>query len=144
MSDCYIYHMCAKHMWLEVVNSGRGGDTSYYPPTYEQDGFIHATKDPSMLLSVANHFYTDSPLDEEWVVLCIDVDRLASPVTYEAPAPVGDKETRTFQKDADAVDVFPHIYGGINPSSVTKIMPMERDAQDGTFVRIQQQDCNLN
>lgn len=127
--------MCAKQMWLEVVNSA---DELYYPPTYEQDGFIHATKDPPMLLSVANHFYKDSPLDEEWVVLCIDVDRLTSPVTYEAPAPVGDKETTTFQKDADAVVVFPHIYGGINPSAVTKMMPMVRDTQDGTFVRIQQ------
>ncbi|KAI8105184.1 hypothetical protein M9435_000354 [Picochlorum sp. BPE23] len=135
MAD-YIYHMCAKRMWLEVVNSAV---EYYYPPTFEQDGFIHATKDPSMLLSVANHFYTDSPLDEEWVVLCIDVDRLTSPVTYEAPAPVGDKETKTFQKDiADAVVVFPHIYGGINPSAVTQIMPMERNREDGTFVRIQQ------
>lgn len=29
----------------------------YFPPTYEKDGFIHATKDPQLLLGIANHFY---------------------------------------------------------------------------------------
>ena len=35
-----------------------------------QDGFIHLTKEPSLLLTVANHFYKGVPGD--WLVLCID------------------------------------------------------------------------
>jgi Protein of unknown function (DUF952) len=31
----------------------------YYPPTYQQDGFIHLTKEAAVLLPVANHFYRD-------------------------------------------------------------------------------------
>ena len=35
-------------------NKARG--KTYYPPTYAEDGFTHATADPSKLLDVANHF----------------------------------------------------------------------------------------
>lgn len=29
----------------------------YFPAAYPKDGFIHATKDPLLLLTIANHFY---------------------------------------------------------------------------------------
>jgi uncharacterized protein (DUF952 family) len=38
----------------------QGCGEEYYPPTYKADGFIHATKDPVMLIGIANHFYKAS------------------------------------------------------------------------------------
>ncbi len=43
-----------------------------------QDGFIHLTKGPGLLLTVANHFYKDVPGD--WYVLGIDSSMLTSKV----------------------------------------------------------------
>jgi uncharacterized protein (DUF952 family) len=43
-----------------------------------QDGFIHLTADPSLLLEVANRFYTNSSGD--WEVLVIDPAKLSAEV----------------------------------------------------------------
>lgn len=51
-----IYHMCDETLFDEQMAS-KG---VYYPPTYDMDGFIHATADPKLLLDVANHFYKSS------------------------------------------------------------------------------------
>ena len=46
------------------------------PPTYEVDGFTHATADPSFLIGVANHFYkTTQP---EWICLGMSRASLAA------------------------------------------------------------------
>ena len=45
---------------------------------YEQDGFIHLTADPQLLVTVANHFYTSSQGD--WIVLVIDSSKLSAEV----------------------------------------------------------------
>ena len=55
---CVFLNICFLHV---------GGGT-YYPPTYEQDGFIHLTADPLKLLGVANHFYKSSIGDWTWWV----------------------------------------------------------------------------
>jgi Protein of unknown function (DUF952) len=47
--------------------------------TCVQDGFIHLTADPSLLLEVANRFYTKSQGD--WEVLVIDSARLTAEVS---------------------------------------------------------------
>ena len=52
-----LYHLVPKSSWHKLVSDG----AEYYPATYSQDGFIHLTKNPSLLLSVANHFYQDVP-----------------------------------------------------------------------------------
>lgn len=52
-----LYHLVPTATWQEVVTQ----KVDYFPPTYTQDGFIHLTKDPALLLSVANHFYKDVP-----------------------------------------------------------------------------------
>ena len=43
-----------------------------------QDGFIHLTADPNLLLEVANRFYTRSQGD--WEVLVIDPAKLTAEV----------------------------------------------------------------
>lgn len=44
----------------------------------QQDGFIHLTAEPDLLLEVANRFYCDSPGD--WEVLVLDPAKLTSEV----------------------------------------------------------------
>ena len=51
-----IYHCVQKPLWEECKASGK----TYYPPTYEADGFTHATADPAFLIGVLNHFYKDT------------------------------------------------------------------------------------
>ncbi|GFH23672.1 uncharacterized protein HaLaN_21320 [Haematococcus lacustris] len=95
-----MYHMTAKDLWESAVASQR----PYFPPTYEQDGFIHLTSDPALLLTVANHFYTSSP-HKDWVVLTLDPSRLTAKVVFEAAAPVG--ATPTFTTASDAAPANP-------------------------------------
>lgn len=45
-----IYHLAPLERWEEAGEE-------YFPATYDQDGFVHATKDPEMLMDIANHFY---------------------------------------------------------------------------------------
>ncbi|KAL4419496.1 hypothetical protein ABPG77_002282 [Micractinium sp. CCAP 211/92] len=58
---------------------------------YQQDGFIHLTADPALLLPVANHFYTSSRGD--WLVLVLDAGKLTAEVKFEPAAPVGDRSS---------------------------------------------------
>jgi uncharacterized protein (DUF952 family) len=50
-----VYHLVPKEEWTKCKSSMK----PYFPPTYGADGFIHLTKDPKLLLDVANHFYTN-------------------------------------------------------------------------------------
>ena len=53
-NDCgLLYHLVQGGLWSDAKASGG----PYTPPTYADDGFVHLTKDPGMLLDVANHFY---------------------------------------------------------------------------------------
>ncbi|CBJ31421.1 conserved unknown protein [Ectocarpus siliculosus] len=75
MGEKYIYHLVQGARWKDA-----GGD-GYLPPTYEADGFIHATKEAGLLLPVANHFYTDVP--GSFICLRIDTTVLKSEVRFE-------------------------------------------------------------
>ena len=125
----FVFHMVQATRWDRAVASGE----TYFPPTYEEDGFTHATSNPAKLLAVANHFYTDVPGD--WYCLQMTVDSLqASGVEtiFEGTAPVGD-----IQPDFEGADdeLFPHILGGISPEAVLKVYPIERSA-GGEFLRV--------
>mmetsp|Transcript_21609 Transcript_21609/g.50830 ORF Transcript_21609/g.50830 Transcript_21609/m.50830 type:complete len:215 (-) Transcript_21609:1370-2014(-) len=49
-----IYHMAQKSLWSQCSKR------AYFPPTFKQDGFTHATAIASTLIDTANHFYTDT------------------------------------------------------------------------------------
>lgn len=128
-SSQVIYHLVQHGLWEKASTSGQ----TYFPPTYDQDGFIHATANPSLLLNVANHFYQDVP--GEWLCLEMTVDGLNKTgvqVIFEATAPVGDKAA---DFDGTHDEKFPHIYGGIDPSVVVAEHPVIRDAE-GRFLSI--------
>lgn len=125
----WLFHLIQADLWQAAVD----GDTEYYPPTYDQDGFTHATANPELLLNVANHFYTEVP--GRWRCLRMTVDSLAAAgveTVFEGTAPVGDK-----QPDFEGTDdeLFPHVLGGIHPSAVLEVHEVER-AADGTFLRV--------
>ena len=72
-----IYHMCIRQDFEDQTINNQ----LYFPPTYQQDGFIHATSDPSLLLSIGTYFYKNDR--NEWICLEIDTNKLISPVKFE-------------------------------------------------------------
>ena len=120
-----VFHLIQENLWIKCKEDNK----AYVPPTYEQDGFIHATEDPSMLIDIGNHFYKLDP--SKYILLRIDPALLDVPIKYEAAAPVGDTEAHTAKPEV----LFPHIYGPLNIGSVTKEYAVNR-LDDGTFVSI--------
>lgn len=123
-----IYHICDKAMFQAQM----GTNAVYFPPTYQQDGFVHATRVPADLVVVGNHFYKSLPGD--WICLEIDPTYLGCRCIYETPAPVGQKESHV-KDPASAEPLFPHIYGGLPRLAVTKIFEVVRGEQ-GEFLGI--------
>jgi len=146
-----IYHMCDEQSYLNAIKDGG----LYYPPTYSQDGFIHATAEPTLLLDVGTYFYKD--VKGDWICLEMDPLKLGREGTviyegiyyyninyyydyhyyyYLAPAPVGNIEAYDHEKEQWNQPKFPHIYGGINKESVIKTYKIIR-SNDGTFLEIE-------
>jgi len=77
--------------------------------TLEQEGFIHACY-AHQVDGVLRRYYAD--VTEPMVLLRIDPDLLTVPVVRESPPGVD--------------ELFPHIYGSLDPAAVTRIAPLER------------------
>lgn len=125
----FVFHMVEAKRWDETIAAG----TVYYPPTYEADGFTHGTSNPEKLLTVANHFYTD--IAGDWYCLQMTVKSLRETgveTIYEPAAAVGNTASNN---EASSGELFPHIYGGIDPDAVINSYPITRDDQGG-FVSI--------
>jgi len=125
----HLFHLVQADLWWAAVD----GEVDYFPPTYDQDGFTHATANPDLLLNVANHFYKD--VAGEWLCLRMTVDSLkavGTEVVFEGTAPVGDKEADFSGTDDE---LFPHIKGGISRGAVLGIHSVSRNA-DGTFTSV--------
>lgn len=126
----YVFHLVQATLWDQNIAI----DGTYYPPTYEVDGFTHGTSNPQKLLNVANHFYPD--VQGHWYCLRMTVESLkASGVetVYEGTAPVGDIQP-DFEGAGD--ELFPHIHGGLKASAVLEAHKVNR-ADDGTFLSIE-------
>lgn len=113
-----LYHLVQTAHWNEAVQSQQ----PYFPHTYSQDGFIHLTAEPDLLLEVANRFYRDSPGD--WEVLVLDPAKLTSEVKFEPAAPVGDKAAQLSDERK-----WPHLYGTIDFAAVERRLPVRRDGE---------------
>ena len=124
-----IYHLALEADWHDTIRQQQ----TYYPPTYEQDGFTHGTADAKKLMEVANHFYTKS--EGDWLCLEMSEASLADSgvmIKYEPAAAVGNQEGTLVDSQAT---LFPHLYGGIHPKAVTTTYPVTRDDQ-GQFLAI--------
>lgn len=127
VNDCgLLYHLVQQGLWQECKAEGR----PYVPPTYEADGFIHLTKEPHLLLPVANHFYTGVP--GEFLVLELDSRLLKAKVVFEPAAPVGNTPAKSDQ----AAQLFPHLYGGLDLGSVVRELTVAR-GEGGAFTAIE-------
>jgi uncharacterized protein (DUF952 family) len=125
----YIFHLVQKELWEKTLADKK----TYYPPTYSQDEFTHATANPDFLLIIGNHFYKE--VKGDWLCLRMSVDTLkASGVKtiFEGTEPVGDKQPDFPGTDSE---LFPHILGGIEPSAVLQVHVVTR-ASDGTFLSV--------
>jgi len=125
----YVYHLVQARLWDPVAASGG----TYYPPSYDADGFTHATANPATLMKVANHFYRE--VDGKWYCLRMTQDSLAATgvqTLWEGAAPVGDVEPGL---EGSNGELFPHLLGGITPAAVLEVLPVER-TDDGGFLRV--------
>lgn len=125
----YIYHLVQKSMWDKALKK----NATYFPPTYDQDNFTHATANPDFLLTIGNHFYQD--VKGEWLCLRMSVESLAATgvqTIFEGTAPVGDKQADFEGTDSE---LFPHILGGIHPSAVLEAHVVSRN-KTGRFLAV--------
>lgn len=88
------------------------------PPTLDTEGFVHCSPDLMTTLAVANTRFTGSA--EPMIAVELDAVALSAPVRWEAPDPA--------PPDGVAADVlFPHVYGPLELSAVTRIHYARRD-----------------
>lgn len=106
-----ILHVMKKSTWEERKNKDFWGKRNI-----EAEGFIHCSQ-PEYFWRVAPNFKGGN---EEFVILCIDENKLSSKVLYED----GDGCGRS----------YPHVYGTINSSAVTAVLPFLRD-KDGKWIK---------
>ena len=126
----FVFHLVQATLWDQNITS----DGTYYPPTYEVDGFTHGTSNPQKLLNVANHFYPD--VQGDWYCLRMTVESLKTSgveTVYEGTAPVGDIQP-DFEGAGD--ELFPHVHGGLKASAVLEAHKVNR-AEDGSFLSIE-------
>ena len=100
-----ILHITTASEWAAAQEAGE-----YVAPSLEAEGYIHCSL-PTQVVNVANWFYRDIP---DLVLLCIDPNRLTSPLRWEPSA------------DSFAGD-FPHVYGPIAAAAVVDVVPWTRD-----------------
>ena len=127
----FVFHLVEATLWNENLKS----DGTYYPPTYEVDGFTQGTSNPKKLLNVANHFYLD--VKGQWYCLRMTVASLkASGVetTYEGTENQQGISTRISMGAYN--ELFPRIHGGLKASAVLEVHTVNR-APGGTFLSIE-------
>ena len=120
-STASIPTQCEQPRWEAAKASGE----AYFPPTFDEEGFTHATGVPSRLIETANHFYQDS--EAPWVCLRFSRTALRKQcgiiVRDERAMPVGSKAVGENWTDW----ICPHVVGGIPPLVVDAVFPMTRD-----------------
>ena len=108
-----IYHLAFRADWEAGLASGE-----YSAPSLADEGFIHASGDEAQMLRVAARLFAGRT---DLLVLDVDTDKLPddSPVIRE-PARSG--------------EIYPHVYGPINPDSVVRVRALVPDADNpGVF-----------
>ena len=127
----FVFHLVQATLWDQNIAC----DGTYYPPTYEVDGFTQGTSNPQKLLKVANHFYLD--VKGQWYCLRMTVESLKTSgveTTYEGAVNQSGVSTRISMGAYD--ELFPHIHGGLKASAVLEAHTVNR-APGGTFLSIE-------
>src|SRR4051794_4067883 len=95
-----IYKICSRDAWEAAVRAGvyRGS------PDDARDGFIHFSKAEQLKETLRKHFAGQVDL----VLLEVPPEALGAALRYE-PSRGG--------------DLFPHLYGELDPAIVTRVLP---------------------
>lgn len=122
MSD-FILHITPLDYFRQQEKSG-----TYVTESLTTEGFIHCTKEPEVMLGVANRFYKN--IKGDVAILVLDPKKIKAEVKYEPPAhPEPDPNSPNNKI------LFPHIYGALNLDAIVEVRVAER-AEDGTFLKI--------
>ena len=108
-----IYHLAFRSDWQAGLAAGQ-----YRAPSLADEGFIHASGDEAQMLRVAARLFSGR---DDLLALDVDTERLPedSPVIRE-PARSG--------------EIYPHVYGPINPGAVARVRALVPDAANpGAF-----------
>jgi uncharacterized protein (DUF952 family) len=114
-----IFHITSHKDWLAAQIGGE-----YRAASLATQGFIHCST-AEQVVPVANTiFWGQSGL----ILLCIDVEKLVSPVVFEPPV-----NPQTGQPEPGSLALFPHVYGPINTNAVLRVLDFPPQA-DGSFM----------
>jgi uncharacterized protein (DUF952 family) len=104
-----IYHLVVGAAW-----DTRDPGAPYAPASLASEGFVHAST-IEQVVATAHRYYDE---EQDLRVLCIDEDALTVPVRYEPPSgpPRAGRE------------LYPHVYGPIEPRAIVRVIRLERDA----------------
>ncbi|MEA2639123.1 MAG: hypothetical protein QOF51_517 [Chloroflexota bacterium] len=103
-----ILHIATRAAWEEGLRAG-----AYRADSLDSEGFMHCSLPAQVVPSAERHY----PGARGLVLLAIAVDRVEPEVRYEA---------------ASNGELYPHIYGPLNPAAVTQVVPFE-PGPDGHF-----------
>lgn len=120
-----ILHIVKRETWEAAQAAGE------YRAQIEQDGYIHCSTETQMPRT-ANKYYTGQ---HGLILLVIDPEKLRAPLKFE---PSGNwlLENPGRPHSEYVGELFPHIYGVINPDAVIRTIPYEPDAS-GSFGEVQ-------
>ncbi|HYO42427.1 MAG TPA: DUF952 domain-containing protein [Candidatus Limnocylindrales bacterium] len=104
------------HLVPEATWEAHDPATPYMPAAYRADGFVHCTDGDAEMLVTANRFYQGDR--QPFLLLTIDLERTGSPWRFDDPG-----------------QVYPHVYGPIDPSCVLEVRRFVRD-DAGAFTGI--------
>ena len=107
-----IFHIADRTLWEQ--GQARG---SYQPEMYATEGFIHCST-AEQVIAVANLRFRGQL---NLVLLAIDTERINHEIRYE--------------NLEGGLQLFPHIYGELNPSAVVRVSELVPDV-DGFFEMI--------
>jgi len=96
-----VYHILTSAEWERARSN-----STYTPPAFEQEGFIHLC-DEDQIAGVIERYF---PEPEDLVVLCIKPEQLNAELRYENL--LGGEEQ------------FPHLYGPLNLDAVLDVEPI--------------------
>ncbi|MBN1178768.1 MAG: DUF952 domain-containing protein [Anaerolineae bacterium] len=115
-----ILHIARRDNWEKAEASGQ-----YCADTLMSQGFIHCST-PRQIIPVANTRFRG---EKDLVLLCIESEKVDADIRYEN-LEGGD-------------DLFPHIYGSLNPDAVVDVLDFKPHA-DGTFALPQMREGDDN
>ena len=96
-----IYHMCRAEEWAEAVATG-----AYLGSSQDQaDGFIHFSTKDQIVESAQKHRARQNGL----LLVAVDAAQLGDRLKWES---------------ARNGDLFPHLYGPLDPAESTRIEPL--------------------